>query len=122
MVFEPPKRLVRALGETAPEGDDWLEKLPDAVQQAVALRELTVERVQVPGGRSSLVVLVTGSQRDPALLRTSGAEFPADALRVLVRVDLGEPSAITTVSGFRPVVLGRLDDLSSLLTSAGVAA
>ena len=58
MAFEPPQRLVRALGETAPDGDDWLEKLPEAARQAVELRELTVERVQVPGGRSSLVVLV----------------------------------------------------------------
>jgi hypothetical protein len=68
------------------------------------------------------VVLVTGSGCDPAQLRTAGAEFPSDALRVLVRVDLGERSTITTVSGFRPVVLGRLDDLAALLTGSGVAA
>ena len=35
-----------------------------------------------PAAASSLVVLVTGSGCDPALLRTAGAEFPADALRV----------------------------------------
>ncbi len=69
MVFEPPQRLVRALGETAPEGDDWLEKLPEAAQRAVALRELTVERVQVPGGRSSLVVLVRRADGSPAVLK-----------------------------------------------------
>ncbi|MFG2134257.1 aminoglycoside phosphotransferase family protein [Streptomyces sp. NPDC048751] len=69
MAFEPPRRLVRALGETAPAGDDWLEKLPAAVQQAVALRELTVERVQVPGGRSSLVVLVRRADATPAVLK-----------------------------------------------------
>jgi uncharacterized protein (DUF58 family) len=90
-------------------------------QGASDLRE-SARRAAVAGGGSSLVVLVTGSGRDPALLRTAGAEFPADALRVLVRVDLGEPSTITTVSGFRPVVLGRLDDLAALLASAGVAA
>ncbi|MYS44023.1 kinase, partial [Streptomyces sp. SID5998] len=56
MAFEPPKRLVRALGETSPEGDDWLERLPELARRAVAERGLTVERVQVPGGRSSLVV------------------------------------------------------------------
>jgi len=81
----------------------------------------TARRAAVGGG-SSLVVLVTGSRCDPAQLRTAGAEFPSDALRVLVRVDLGEPSTITTVSGFRPVVLGRLDDLAGLLKSSGVAA
>ncbi|GAB2972796.1 aminoglycoside phosphotransferase family protein [Streptomyces pseudoechinosporeus] len=69
MAFEPPQRLVRALGETAPAGDDWLEKLPEAAQQAVAVRELTVERVQVPGGRSSLVVLVRLPDGTPAVLK-----------------------------------------------------
>ncbi|MDO0911364.1 aminoglycoside phosphotransferase family protein [Streptomyces sp. DT2A-34] len=69
MAFEPPQRLVRALGETAPDGDDWLEKLPQAAHQAVALRELTVERVQVPGGRSSLVVLVRRPDGTPAVLK-----------------------------------------------------
>lgn len=58
MAFEPPRRLIRALGETAPDGDDWLAKLPEAAERAVAVRGLTAERVQVPGGRSSLVVLV----------------------------------------------------------------
>ncbi|MGW1728582.1 aminoglycoside phosphotransferase family protein [Streptomyces sp. NPDC002306] len=69
MAFEPPQRLERALGETAPEGDDWLERLPEAARQAVALRELTVERVQVPGGRSSLVVLVRRPDGMPAVLK-----------------------------------------------------
>ncbi|MEG3631347.1 aminoglycoside phosphotransferase family protein [Streptomyces poriticola] len=69
MAFEPPRRLVRALGETAPDGADWLEKLPETAQQAVALRELTVERVQVPGGRSSLVVLVRTPDGTPAVLK-----------------------------------------------------
>jgi streptomycin 6-kinase len=69
MAFEPPPRLVRALGETAPDGDDWLEKLPERTQQAVALRELTVERVQLPGGRSSLVVLVRTAEGTPAVLK-----------------------------------------------------
>ncbi|MDT0609573.1 aminoglycoside phosphotransferase family protein [Streptomyces lancefieldiae] len=69
MAFEPPRRLVRALGETAPDGDDWLEKLPEAAERAVALHELTVERVQVPGGRSSLVVLVRRADGTPAVLK-----------------------------------------------------
>jgi len=69
MAFEPPQRLVRALGETAPSGDEWLEKLPEVAQQAVDLRELTAERVQVPGGRSSLVVLVRWADGTPAVLK-----------------------------------------------------
>ncbi|MFF1716139.1 aminoglycoside phosphotransferase family protein [Streptomyces sp. NPDC058268] len=69
MAFEPPRRLVTALGEAAQDGDDWLEKLPGAAEQAVALRELTVERVHVPGGRSSLVILVRQADDAPAVLK-----------------------------------------------------
>ncbi|MEU5365240.1 aminoglycoside phosphotransferase family protein [Streptomyces sp. NPDC005925] len=69
MAFEAPPRLVRALGETAPDGDDWLRELPGLAQRAVALRQLTVERVQVPGGRSSLVVLVRRADGSPAVLK-----------------------------------------------------
>ncbi|MEU1056641.1 aminoglycoside phosphotransferase family protein [Streptomyces sp. NPDC005876] len=69
MAFEPPGRLVRALGETAPAGDDWLAGLPGAARRAVELRGLTVERVQVPGGRSSLVLLVRTADGTPAVLK-----------------------------------------------------
>ncbi|MPY59404.1 aminoglycoside phosphotransferase family protein [Streptomyces spongiae] len=73
MAFEPPPRLVRALAEARQNGadgaGDWLEELPELVQEAVALRELTVERVQAPGGRSSLVVLVRQYDGTPAVLK-----------------------------------------------------
>ncbi|MET7985894.1 MULTISPECIES: aminoglycoside phosphotransferase family protein [unclassified Streptomyces] len=76
MAFEPPQRLLRALGETrrsgpegADEADEWLESLPELARRAVALRELTVERVQAPGGRSSLVVLVRRADGAPAVLK-----------------------------------------------------
>jgi streptomycin 6-kinase len=69
MAFEPPQRLVRALSESVPDGDDWVDKLPRTAEQAVELRELTVERVQVPGGRSSLVVLVRRPDGTPAVLK-----------------------------------------------------
>ncbi|MEV6588058.1 aminoglycoside phosphotransferase family protein [Streptomyces acidicola] len=73
MAFEPPQRLVRALAEARLGGTDgvgdWLDKLPDLVQEAVALRELTVERVQAPGGRSSLVLLVRQFDGTPAVLK-----------------------------------------------------
>ncbi|MBD9704619.1 aminoglycoside phosphotransferase family protein [Streptomyces caniscabiei] len=72
--FEPPQRLVRALAETRrPEGGDgvgeWLENLPELAQQALNLRELSVERVQAPGGRSSLVLLVRLIDGTPAVLK-----------------------------------------------------
>ncbi|MFE0249793.1 aminoglycoside phosphotransferase family protein [Streptomyces sp. NPDC059010] len=81
MAFEPPQRLVRALGETAPDGDDWLEKLPEAAHQAVALRELTAQRVQVPGGRSSLVVLVRRADGTPAVLKLAPPRFRPESER-----------------------------------------
>ncbi|MFD9324195.1 aminoglycoside phosphotransferase family protein [Streptomyces sp. NPDC060053] len=81
MAFEPPQRLVRALGETAPDGDGWLEKLPEAARQAVALRELTVDRVQVPGGRTSLVVLVRHADGTPAVLKLAPPRFRPEAER-----------------------------------------
>ncbi|MEU2286417.1 aminoglycoside phosphotransferase family protein [Streptomyces sp. NPDC013178] len=81
MAFEPPQRLVRALGETAPDGDDWLAKLPETVRRAVALRELTVERVQAPGGRSSLVVLVRYADGTPAALKLAPPRFRPEAER-----------------------------------------
>ncbi|MFG3267087.1 MULTISPECIES: aminoglycoside phosphotransferase family protein [Streptomyces] len=81
MAFEPPQRLVRALGESAPDGDDWLEKLPETVREAVAPRELTVERVQVPGGRSSLVVLVRCADGTPAVLKLAPPRFRPEAER-----------------------------------------
>ncbi|MFJ5900702.1 aminoglycoside phosphotransferase family protein [Streptomyces sp. NPDC093064] len=81
MAFEPPRRLVRALGETAPDGDDWLETLPGLARQAVALRELTVERVQMPGGRSSLVVLVRTADGTPAVLKLAPARARPESER-----------------------------------------
>ncbi|WP_431993761.1 aminoglycoside phosphotransferase family protein [Streptomyces albogriseolus] len=82
MAFEPPRRLVRALGETAPEGDDWLEKLPELAREAVARRELTVERVQLPGGRSSLVVLVRRADGTPAVLKLAPPRARPESERV----------------------------------------
>ncbi|MDG5808351.1 aminoglycoside phosphotransferase family protein [Streptomyces ossamyceticus] len=71
--FEPPQRLVRALAETRQSGGDgaqeWLSRLPDLLQQALDLRELTVDRVQAPGGRSSLVLLVRQIDGTPAVLK-----------------------------------------------------
>ncbi|MFF3908486.1 aminoglycoside phosphotransferase family protein [Streptomyces sp. NPDC001848] len=70
MAFEPPQRLVRALGETQRDGGaDWLGRLPELARRAVGLRELTVERVQAPGGRSSLVLLVRRADGTPAVLK-----------------------------------------------------
>ncbi|MGN5637131.1 aminoglycoside phosphotransferase family protein [Streptomyces sp. AC154] len=75
MGFEPPQRLVRALGESY--GDtaagEWLAELPALTGQALdrSGRELSVDRVAAPGGRSSLVLLVRGADGAPAALKIS---------------------------------------------------
>ncbi|MEU8764514.1 aminoglycoside phosphotransferase family protein [Streptomyces sp. NPDC048659] len=63
MGFEPPQRLVRALGETYGEAAaaEWLGELPELTREALAGAGLAAERVMAPGGRSSLVVLVPGA-------------------------------------------------------------
>ncbi|MEU9202477.1 aminoglycoside phosphotransferase family protein [Streptomyces sp. NPDC048332] len=88
MGFEPPQRLVRALGESY--GDtaagDWLAELPGLTERALAAagRELTVERVAAPGGRSSLVLLVRDADGEPAALKLA----PAGAAPELERAAL----------------------------------
>lgn len=73
MGFEPPQRLVRALGEVYgdPAAADWLARLPALTAEALSANgpELTVERVAAPGGRSSLVLLVRRSDGTPAALK-----------------------------------------------------
>ncbi|MFD3699565.1 aminoglycoside phosphotransferase family protein [Streptomyces sp. NPDC058646] len=71
MAFEPPQRLVRALGETpeSAQDADWLGQLPGLTEAALARRQVQAQRVQAPGGRSSLVVLVRYADGTPAALK-----------------------------------------------------
>ncbi|MEV3873011.1 aminoglycoside phosphotransferase family protein [Streptomyces sp. NPDC049906] len=76
MVFEAPQRLVRALAGAPADGapqaaadEAWLGALPALLKEAVDGAGLTVERVRVPGGRSSLVVLVTLADGSPAVCK-----------------------------------------------------
>ncbi|MFE0138243.1 aminoglycoside phosphotransferase family protein [Streptomyces sp. NPDC059037] len=130
MAFEPPQRLITALGETAQDGDDWLEKLPQAVEQAVALRELTVERVHVPGGRSSLVVLVRLADGTPAVLKLVPPRSRPQSERValahwagLGAVRLLDPSAtdgaLLLERLHRDVSVRSLPEAKALLEAAG---
>ncbi|MFJ9047141.1 aminoglycoside phosphotransferase family protein [Streptomyces sp. NPDC102347] len=132
MVFAPPKRLVRALGESAPEGDDWLQKLPGLAREAVERRELTVERVQLPGGRSSLVVLVRTSDGTPSVLKLAPRRARPESERAalahwagLGAVQLLEPLAAGTegellLERLHPEVSVRtLPEAKALLEAAG---
>ncbi|MFC9249613.1 aminoglycoside phosphotransferase family protein [Streptomyces sp. NPDC057136] len=73
MGFEPPQRLVRALGEMY--GDaaaaDWLGRLPALTEEALSggTQDLSAERVVAPGGRSSLTLLVRQSDGTPGVLK-----------------------------------------------------
>ncbi|MEV6951468.1 aminoglycoside phosphotransferase family protein [Streptomyces sp. NPDC051183] len=71
MAFEPPQRLVRALGETpeSAQDTDWLGQLPRLAEAALARRDVRAQRVQAPGGRSSLVLLVRYADGTPAALK-----------------------------------------------------
>ena len=71
MGFEPPQRLVRALGETY--GDaaaaEWLGRLPALTDDALSAHAVSLDRVCAPGGRSSLVLLVRREDGSPAVLK-----------------------------------------------------
>ncbi|MFJ4685799.1 aminoglycoside phosphotransferase family protein [Streptomyces sp. NPDC091377] len=131
MAIAPPQRLIRALGETAPEGDDWLAGLPEAARQAVALRELTVERVQVPGGRSSLVVLVRGADGAPAVLKLAPPRARPEGERAalahwagrgaVLLLEAGSADGALVLERLHPDVSVRsLPEAKALLEAAGV--
>ncbi|MEU9063070.1 aminoglycoside phosphotransferase family protein [Streptomyces sp. NPDC048430] len=71
MGFEPPQRLVRALGETY--GDaaaaEWLGRLPALADEALPAHSVSFDRVCAPGGRSALVLLVHRGDGTPAVLK-----------------------------------------------------
>lgn len=71
MGFEPPQRLVRALGETC--GDaaaaEWLGQLPALTDRALSAHSVSLDRVCAPGGRSSLVLLVRRADGTSAVLK-----------------------------------------------------
>ncbi|MFD3803628.1 aminoglycoside phosphotransferase family protein [Streptomyces sp. NPDC058619] len=80
MAFEPPQRLVRALGElpeTARDAD-WLGQLPGLAEAALTRRGVQAQRVQAPGGRSSLVVLVRYDDGTPAALKLAPPQARPD--------------------------------------------
>ncbi|MGA5324096.1 aminoglycoside phosphotransferase family protein [Streptomyces seoulensis] len=99
MALEPPRRLVRASRETAPSGDEWLAGLPEAAERAVAGRELAVDRVQVPGGRSSLVLLVRRADGSPAVLKLAPARARPESERAALAHWGGLGAAVQLLDG-----------------------
>ncbi|WP_097870023.1 aminoglycoside phosphotransferase family protein [Streptomyces sp. rh34] len=135
MGFEPPQRLVRALGEMY--GDaaaaDWLDALPALTGQALTAGDgLTVERVAAPGGRSSLVVLVRRSDGTPAALKIAppvagpGLERAAlehwngwGAVKPLDAPELDASGALLLERLHHEVSLRSLPEAKALLEAAG---
>ncbi|GHC89129.1 aminoglycoside phosphotransferase family protein [Streptomyces flavofungini] len=130
MAFEPPQRLVRALGEATRDAatDDWLHRLPELAEEAVARHELTVERVQVPGGRSSLVVLVRTREGTPAVLKLVPPRSRPDSERAALAhwggmgaaklLDAGD-GALLIERLQRDVSVRSLPEAKSMLEAAG---
>ncbi|CAL9558192.1 hypothetical protein SUDANB120_04586 [Streptomyces sp. enrichment culture] len=135
MAFEPPQRLVRALGET-PDGDgstaDWLERLPRLAEAALDRRAVRAQRVQAPGGRSSLVVLVQYEDGTPAVLKLAPPQARPDrelaalahwggfgAVRVLDTRHHGEDGALLLERLQPEVSLRSLPEAKALLEACG---
>ncbi|WP_103512756.1 aminoglycoside phosphotransferase family protein [Streptomyces sp. SM13] len=135
MGFEPPPRLVRALGEMYGDGAaaDWLAGLPALTEQALtAGDDLTAERVAAPGGRSSLVVLVRRADGTPAALKiappVAGPELERAALehwngwgavQPLPAPELGASGALLLERLHHEVSLRSLPEAKALLEAAG---
>lgn len=134
MAFEPPQRIVRTLAEARQHGgdgaEDWLEALPSLIDEVVARRELAVERVQAPGGRSSVVLLVRLVDGTPAVLKLAPPrarpESEAAALghwdgRGAVRLlNPGDSRGVLLLERLRPDLSVRtLPEAKALLEAAG---
>ncbi|MFJ2021740.1 aminoglycoside phosphotransferase family protein [Streptomyces nodosus] len=131
MAFEPPQRLVRALGETHPEGGaEWLDRLGELVRQAAEVHGVTVERVQAPGGRSSLVLLVRQAGGTPAVLKLAPPRARPESERAALAhwggsgavrlLDSGREQGVLLLERLHPELSVRsLPEAKALLEAAG---
>ncbi|MBQ0984392.1 kinase [Streptomyces sp. F63] len=106
--LEPPPRLARALreaGDAAPAGRTWLAELPVLTRDALRRWELAPERVQEPGGRSSLLVLVRRADGGRAALKLVPPGADAAAQR----------AALARWDGFGAVRLLEADEAAGAL-------
>ncbi|MFE7112824.1 aminoglycoside phosphotransferase family protein [Streptomyces sp. NPDC057575] len=132
MGFEPPQRLVQALGESyGDEGAaDWLARLPALTEEALSAtgQNTTVERVAAPGGRSSLVLLVTCADGTPAALKIAPPGAAPELERAAlahwngwgaVRLIADAPGALLLERLHPEVSLRSLPEAKALLEAAG---
>ncbi|MFB6819526.1 aminoglycoside phosphotransferase family protein [Streptomyces sp. NPDC056347] len=132
MGFEPPQRLVRALGESHDDAAaaDWLDRLPALTEEALAAtgRGPAVERIAAPGGRSSLVLLVTCADGTPAALKIAPPGTAPEQERAAlehwngwgsVRLLASAPGALLLERLHPEVSLRSLPEAKALLEAAG---
>lgn len=137
MGFEPPQRLVRALDEQygQAEAAAWLGSLGALAEAELSAggRNLTVDRVVAPGGRTSVVLLVRGADGTPAALKIAPPGAAPDAERAALAhwngwgaVRLLEPAEAVTPGGgmllerlHQEVSLRSLPEAKALLEAAG---
>ncbi|GAA4656500.1 aminoglycoside phosphotransferase family protein [Streptomyces chumphonensis] len=109
----PPQRLVRALGPDHP----WLAGLPALSQRLLEQWELTPERTVLPGGRTSVVVLVRQADGRPAALKLcapSGAGARAEAAALTRWDGLGAVRSLRSDTAAGALLLERLHGEVSL--------
>ncbi len=94
--------------------------LDEACRLATGAHELVDAAVGVArdGVRANLAVVVTGPGRADAELFATAAQLPAQALRILIRVDRSAPSRAGDAHGLRLVSVARLSDLPALVAGA----
>ncbi|MEU6311607.1 aminoglycoside phosphotransferase family protein [Streptomyces sp. NPDC047014] len=134
MAFEPPQRLVRALGELpgTAQDTDWLGRLPALAEAALDRRGMRAQRVQAPGGRSSLLLLVSYPDGTPAALKLAPPQARPDrelaalahwggfgAVRVLDTRHHEEDGALLLERLHPEVSLRSLPEAKALLEASG---
>ncbi|QNS03799.1 aminoglycoside phosphotransferase family protein [Streptomyces xanthii] len=131
MAFEPPSRLVNALGEVRDEGASaWLARLGTLLEEAAARRGVDVERIHLPGGRSSLVAHVRTAKGTPAVLKLAPERFRPEAERAALThwdglgavrlLDPGPSDGALLLERLHPEVSVRtLPEAKALLEAAG---
>ncbi|MFI7010652.1 aminoglycoside phosphotransferase family protein [Streptomyces sp. NPDC050145] len=131
MAFEPPSRLVNALGEVADEGASaWLARLGTLLEEAAARRGVDVERIHLPGGRSGLVAHVRTADGTPAVLKLAPERFRPEAERAALThwdgfgavrlLDPGPSDGALLLERLHPEVSVRtLPEAKALLEAAG---
>ncbi|MEU8523111.1 aminoglycoside phosphotransferase family protein [Streptomyces sp. NPDC048577] len=132
MAFEPPQRLVRALGETYGEAvaAEWLGRLPGLAHSAVEHSATEVERTVAPGGRGSLVLLVRRPDGTPAALKIAPSAARPDAeARALAHwdgwgavrlLDTADDGSLVLERLHPEVSLRSLPEAKALLEAAGI--